>query len=199
MPSVDRIIWNKLGIKRGDILPFTGAPWNMNTTRVTLAEIMAGAGYKIGAEIGVERGKYSRVLCDVIPGVKIFCVDPWRAFGRNSIEKEEVNYQKALAYLSGCNVEIMRMTSLEASQKISDSSLDFVYIDALHDFDSVMMDIILWSPKVRVGGIISGHDYVNYYNTGVIQAVTSYTQSHNILRWYVTTGEKEPSWLWVKP
>jgi hypothetical protein len=198
MPSVDRIIWNKLGIHRFDTLPFNGAPWNMKTTRVTLAEIFAEAEYKVGAEIGVERGHYSRLLCSIIPGVKMFCIDPWQPYAHQSEAREEGIYQKALQTLAGLNVEIIRKTSLEASKDIADNALDFVYIDGLHEFDPVMMDIILWSPKVRKGGIVSGHDYVPYFQYGVIQAVQAYTQVHNIENWYITIGEREPSWLWVK-
>jgi hypothetical protein len=72
-----------------------------------------------------------------------------------------------------------------------------VYIDAMHEFDPVMMDILHWAPKVRPGGIIAGHDYCWYYQGGVVQAVDAYVRAHNILTWYVTQLDKEPSWLWV--
>ncbi len=199
MPSIDRIIWNKLGIHRGDTLPFSGAPWNMKTTRAHIGEIFAEAGFKVGAEVGVERGRYSQYLCKTIPGVKMFCVDPWHPYAHQSEAREEGIYQQALQSLAGCNVEIIRKTSLEASKDILDGSLDFVYIDGLHEFDPVMMDIILWSQKVRRGGIVSGHDYAVQFGFGVIQAVHAYTEAHRVLVWYVTTGDKPTqSWLWVK-
>ena len=40
-----------------------------------------------------------------------------------------------------------------------DESLDFVFIDASHDYDSVKKDIEMWYPKVKKGGILAGHDY----------------------------------------
>jgi len=92
----------------------------------------------------------------------------------------------------------MRMTSLEASQVIADGSLDFVYIDALHEFDPFMMDIILWVPKVRKDGIVSGHDFAHFHEMGIVQAVTAYVTAHSIIPWYITTGEVTPSWFWVK-
>jgi hypothetical protein len=199
MPSLDRIIWNKLGIHRGDALPFTGAPWNLKSHRGHIVEIFNEAGFKFGAEIGIELGRFSRLLCDTIPELKLICVDPWQAYSRNSQEREDKYYQNAKDRLEGKNVEIMRMTSLEASQKVEDNSLDFVYIDALHDFDSVMMDLLLWNPKVKSGGIISGHDFVHYYQFGIIQAVQAFTQAHQIHAWYITTGEPTPSFLWIKP
>jgi hypothetical protein len=51
------------------------------------------------------------------------------------------------------------MSSIEAAETYLDNSLDFVFIDAAHDYDSVKQDIISWLPKVKKGGIISGHDY----------------------------------------
>ena len=48
----------------------------------------------------------------------------------------------------------------DAVKDIEDSSLDFVHIDGDHSYDFVMQDIILWGRKVRIGGIISGHDYL---------------------------------------
>lgn len=34
-----------------------------------------------------------------------------------------------------------------------------VFIDARHDYESVANDIKLWSPKVKIGGVLCGHDY----------------------------------------
>ena len=198
MPSIHRIIWNHLGVHRGDTLPCSGIPWT-KTDRKVLAKIFTDLGYTKGAEVGVERGEFSAFLCESIPNVKMLCVDPWIAYSRQSQTREDKIYGQAMQRLNGRNVEIMRMTSLEASQKIENKSLDFVYIDALHEFDPVMMDIILWAPKVRSGGIVSGHDYQVHYGFGVIQAVQAYTNVHNINPWYVTTEGFAPSWLWVAP
>lgn len=200
MPNIHRNIANLFGIKGGDNLPCNGAPWKMDTTRGTIAELMKMMEFKVGAEVGVERGRYSRVLCETIPGVKLYCVDPWVAYGRCSQAREDALYNQTLSRLAGQNVEIMRMTSMEAASKFQDGVLDFVYIDALHDFDHVMVDLILWASKVRSGGIVSGHDYVNYYQYGVVRAVNAYTAEHSITPWYITTEPTEyPSWFFVKP
>ncbi|MBT5491708.1 class I SAM-dependent methyltransferase, partial [bacterium] len=39
-------------------------------------------------------------------------------------------------------------------------TLDFIYIDANHTYESAKEDIQLWYPKIKVGGMISGHDYI---------------------------------------
>jgi len=66
-------------------------------------------------------------------------------------------------------IELM-MYSHEAVDHVEDQSLDFVFIDAQHDYHSVKKDIELWAPKVKPGGLISGHDYDPKF-PGVIQAV----------------------------
>ena len=56
------------------------------------------------------------------------------------------------------------------SNNYLDKSLDFVFIDADHKYQSVAADINHWRPKVREGGVIAGHDFVTSY-PGVIRAV----------------------------
>jgi hypothetical protein len=61
------------------------------------------------------------------------------------------------------------MSSVEASKLYADGSLDFVMLDADHTLTSVRADIAHWYPKVRVGGILSGHDFSHYF-PGVMRA-----------------------------
>ncbi len=51
------------------------------------------------------------------------------------------------------------MTTEEASFHFPDQSIDIVYVDADHSYEGVTKDLELWTPKVKTGGIISGHDY----------------------------------------
>jgi predicted O-methyltransferase YrrM len=103
-------------------------------------------------------------------------------------------------------VEFLEMMSEDAVKHIPDNSLDFVYIDANHKYDFVMLDILLWSRKVRKGGVVSGHDYFNNpkYNMGVKPAVDDYVRQHNKTL-YLTDKVRDPegrqrvqSWWFVK-
>lgn len=192
-----------MSIKRGDTVPFTG--WSHTVDRVGLAAIMAEAGFAYGAEVGVRAGYYSRVLCDAIPNLHLLCVDPWAPWsgGRPSQGKQDAYLEKSRLVLAGFNVDFIRKTSMEAVKDVADGSLDFVYIDALHNFDNVMLDLIHWAPKVRPGGIVSGHDYVRLHNCGVIDAVHAYTFAHGVYHWYLTFEQNtrhEPyqTWFWVR-
>jgi hypothetical protein len=61
--------------------------------------------------------------------------------------------------------------SADAAAYFADRSLDFVFIDASHDFDGVRRDVAAWLPKVRVGGIFAGHDAGC---PGLLNAVSAY-------------------------
>jgi len=82
--------------------------------------------------------------------------------------------------------------SCNAAKQFEDGSLDFVFIDASHSYENVRKDIIAWLPKVKVGGILAGHDYGNGYE-GVIQAVDEIF-GNKVNKEYI----KEQCWLVVK-
>lgn len=60
--------------------------------------------------------------------------------------------------------------SVQAAELFTNESLAFCFIDAGHDHSSVAADITAWFPKVRIGGLLAGHDYGNGW-PGVIRAV----------------------------
>lgn len=181
-------------VKPNDTLPYTG--W-LDSTREDLAKIEAKLGFTEGAEIGVAKGEHAKLLCDTIPGLHLRLVDPWVAYGRVKQSIADSRFESAVKRLDGCNVTWNRRLSMDAVRDVADGSLDFVYIDGRHDFESVIMDLAKWAPKVRAGGIIGGHDYYEFYQAGVIPAVRAYVQARDIREWYVTK-EKEASWFWVQ-
>jgi hypothetical protein len=185
----------------------SGSPYLLVMSRSVLLEFFAEMGFKKGAEIGVWEGAYSSEMCKTIPDLELICVDPWKVYSeifRGSRKQMRRRYEKCVAALAPYNATIMNMTSLEAAKIIPDESLDFVYIDAAHDFDNVIQDIIAWNKKVKIGGIVSGHDYGHnfLYGYGVIPAVQAYTSAHGIFPYYVTSPQRKhltiESWLWVK-
>lgn len=188
-----------------------------NVGRNDLAGLFAELGFKEGAEIGVEAGVYSEVLCRA--GLKLHCVDLWSGYegykkGDANMQK---NYEDAQRRLKAYDCRFWVMRSTIAAAQFPDQSLDFVYIDANHDLFHVIQDITVWLPKIRKGGIIAGHDYcdrimkrgnkrVKNTTHHVIEAVNAYTKAYAIHPWFVL-GRKEAregeirdknrSWMWV--
>lgn len=178
----------------------------MLTDRIELAKHFNKLGFKVGAEIGVADGRYSEILCKNIPGLKLYCVDPWLPYEDNwrSEKYQQGAYKRAKERLDNYNVEFIKKISIEASLAFQDKILDFVFIDGVHTFDYVMEDIIAWSRKVRKGGIVSGHDYYQFNKSGIIQAVNAYVEEHKIdlnLTLRNEDGHKDdkcPCWWFVK-
>ena len=190
----NRLIHERMRIKPYDSLPMKG--WRHSVTRKDLYQIFAELEYKNGAEVGVASGRNARDMFRIIPDLHLYLVDPYTAYFRYSQALCDKRYKGMMKLLENRCKTVLRMTSLEASQQVEDESLDFVYIDGDHRFPAVMLDILLWVPKVRKGGIVAGHDYYHFYQSGVVDAVQAYTRAMRINQWYIT-WEKEASWFWV--
>ena len=175
-------------------------------SRIDLAKYFNSKGFKVGAEIGVCDGRYSEILCQKIKGLKLYCIDLWNKYEDNWGSKEYHNkaYNEAKEKLSKYNTEIIRKKSIEASFEIPDNSLDFVFIDGDHHFDFVMTDIIIWSRKVRKGGIVALHDFTFFHNSGIVEAVNKYTEIHKIelnviqRNQHNSRDDRQPVAWWVK-
>ena len=158
-----------------------------------------------GVELGVEQGKYSERLCQLIPDIKLYSIDAWTAYAsyREHVSQDKIDgfYRSTIERLAPYNVDVIKAFSMDAVELFGDGSLDFVYIDGNHEFVSVTQDIAHWSKKVRKGGIVAGHDFVRdknrKYVNHVKDVVHAWTYSHGIRPWFVLSGDKSPSWFWV--
>ena len=75
-------------------------------------------------------------------------------------EGEDKYYEEAKAVLSQFpNAELIRDFTHNAVKLFDDNSIDFVFIDACHEYKYVLQDIQDWYPKVKSSGIIGGDDY----------------------------------------
>jgi hypothetical protein len=59
-------------------------------------------------------------------------------------------------------IQIHQGDSAESASDFADGTLDFVFIDAAHDYDSVVKDLAAWYHKLKPGGIWAGHDYPHH-------------------------------------
>jgi hypothetical protein len=118
-------------------------------------------------EIGVWAGSTTQYA--VKAGCKCFAVDTWEGshsdfsgmdadrFGGDNILRAFCKNMRADLFT---NVFPLKGTSqFWANAWPKDLPIDFVYIDADHEYIEVKRDIEYWTPLVRKGGIIAGHDY----------------------------------------
>lgn len=134
-----------------------------------------------GVEIGTLYGGYSAEILARWGG-HLYCVDPWVNQPKetyfdsaNLLNMEEI-YQSVVArFANNPHCSLLRMFSKDAVAKFQDGELDFVYLDGNHAVDAVREDIGLWWPKVKIGGIFSGHDcnmrYADDTNSDALTAV----------------------------
>jgi|GEM_PF-6428377 len=89
-----------------------------NFGRHELAELFAELKFKYGAEIGVEQGAYSEILCKANPDMKLFAVDAWTVYrgykDHTRQEKLDAFYKIARKRLAAYKCEIVKKFSLEA-------------------------------------------------------------------------------------
>lgn len=181
-------------------------------TRDELPALCVSLGFKFGAEVGVYKAAYSEQFAKA--GMLWFAVDPWEAFdgqGRTQQrqERQDFLFGHATRVLAPYpNATILRKPSLEAARLFRDGSLDIVYVDGDHTFAAVAADLYAWYPKVKSGGILSGHDYdflTKPGSTNVIchvgPVVDAFVQAFRIPRYYIFGSQPKcpASFLLVKP
>lgn len=187
-----------------------------NVSRNNLGEWFKDLNFRVGAEVGVERGVFSKILLTAHPTLELFCIDSWQQYegytARLNNEALPNKFYETQEKLKGYNVHFMKQFSMDAVKRFKDNTLDFVYIDANHDLPWVMDDLIQWEKKVRPGGILCGHDYIKMRpnkpsKVRVVEALAWYTELKPIKTWFVIgarakeTGvlrDNDRSWMWVK-
>lgn len=149
--------------------------------------------YSVFVEVGVWLGKslvyamqYARDVGK--RNIKFYAVDTWEGC-------EEVHYQHMQQYggpeglykqflrnVRGYKVTVIREPSLEAVKKIENAFN--VFIDANHEYASVVADIKAWTGVVQEFGRIGGHDYRTW--PSVQRAVSECFRNYSVMGdcWY---------------
>ena len=204
-------------------LPLTDYMEIPNVGRDDLAVLVHELDFKVGVEVGVQRGMYSEIICKANPQMKVYGVDPWRMYPTakatetrtaDATPQKDVDgwYQDTLRRMAIYpNYQIIKESSMMGVKKFEDNSIDFVYIDADHGYNFVMEDISEWYKKLRKGGIISGHDYYTIKEPRALmhvkKAVNDFVRKNQIkplIIWGInaripgTIRDKWRSWSFIK-
>lgn len=171
------------------------SPEDMQFYKKVVEQASNGAHF---VEVGSYKGRSSSFMAVEIAlsekQIKFDCVDTWKGSeehikGGIFEDPDVVNNRLYDEFLKNMepvkdHYTPIRMTSLEAASLYQDNSLDFVFIDAAHDYENVLNDILAWSAKVKSGGIISGHDF---HHPPIQQAVSETVGEANSFGgcWYV--------------
>jgi len=203
--------------------------------RLDFLEKIKGFDIKNSCEVGVLRGDYSCEILKRIPSIQThYAIDSWAPqlnYNDSSSNTEDGHIndlrcatENLQPFIQQGRVKILKGLSIDMCEQIEDDSLDFIYIDARHDYIGVLSDIKSYWPKLKSGGILSGHDYMDAsevrrfhyitktpsqdwsicedgsYNVRAVKgAVEDWSAEHNI---QVLLSYREPAWhTWcmIKP
>jgi hypothetical protein len=110
-------------------------------------------------EVGSWAGRSAIILAKA--GATVTCVDTWEGSKDGGTDKYDRSRGTPLEVFkrntAGYPITAHVGRSPLAARDFDDHSFDIVYIDAEHDYDSVMADIKAWMPKAK--HTIAGHDY----------------------------------------
>lgn len=142
---------------------------------------------EVGAFLGKSTSFMAVEISNSRKDIRFDVVDTWEG----SIEHQEGAEHERKAVLEGTLfdnfkrnmkpvahiITPVRAPSVEAAKRYRDASLDFVFLDAAHDYDNVKADITAWRSKVKSGGYLGGHDYQLIF-PGVMKAVQEEFPQH---------------------
>lgn len=170
-------------------------------------------------ELGVQAGIYADLILNTAPGLHHYVgIDPWIPQPREryrdiandiSLSEHEANMRSALRRLDSHHrpdrtrtVTLLRKTSVDAVRLFKNGSLDVVYVDGRHDYFGVLRDMEDWWPKLKIGGLLAGHDYMTGVAAssvfGVRAAADKFARDHMTI--IMTTRDVTfPSFIIIKP
>jgi hypothetical protein len=144
------------------------------------------------AEIGVYKGDHAKMIKEVNTPEELYLIDLWAIHDTpytGSLRKYSKNKQHVRNYGKVKNmfkddehIKLIKKSSLEAVKEFEDEYFDYVYIDADHTYEAAKDDINHWYKKVKVGGYLCGHDYLEeaFCNFGVRRAVDEFIEESNL-------------------
>ena len=167
-----------------------------------LQDLLEDFTHPIVIEVGSWIGTSTLAILESISrkGGKLYCIDHWG--GTPDVVPHQklsqdvdvflvFKYRLKLAGFWDCVCPIMT-DSVSASEIIKDKIADLVFIDANHSYESVKKDIEIWQPKLKLGGILCGHDYSPSHQ-GLIRAVD---EAFNFKHYLDKRPLREQSSIW---
>lgn len=133
-------------------------------------------------EVGVDRGVFSAHFMRYARYLRHYIgVDPYHATDEFPSNRDGDLHVAASRYAGSPVGTLLRTSGAVLALSITNGQLghikegkvDFVYIDAVHEYAHVKQDIATWWPLISDRGILAGHDY-DETHPGVMQAVQEF-------------------------
>lgn len=147
------------------------------------------------AEIGVDEGKFSRLINRICRPSMFHLIDIW-----GTDRFHDGKYEAVKAYFADKlyrnEAQITKKLSTQAATDFPDGYFDWIYLDTDHMYETTRDELRLFAPKMKSGGIIAGHDYVkgNWIASlryGVVEAVHEFCVQQDWELLYITAEPNE--------
>lgn len=130
---------------------------------------------KVIVELGTYAGGTTIHMSKIVGDkAQIWTVDIF-AINRSHIREETIENLKKYK-----NINLLEMTTQQAAYDFN-LPVDFLFIDADHQDDSILKDCSSWLPKLRSGGIVVFDDYFNDDFPSVARRVEEQTKDWEII------------------
>lgn len=165
----------------------------------------------VGVELGLYRAESFCALLQNCPNIKkLYGVDSWQPYDdwigtsrdakkagkTTNIPSMDLVRETALNYIyfsgQAHRAEILEMDTAEAVLEFEDDSLDFVFLDAYLSEEQARRELRDWWPKVKKGGLFSGHDWQDRMVRDVVREFIDENDPD------ATWCAYDQSWAWIK-
>lgn len=140
-----------------------------------LAKNTQGATYvELGSYLGASSCFIASGIKSAGVAAKFFCVDTWANEGmaEGSRDTYDAFLQNTVAF---SDVIVPLRGKSDKVAKNFDKEIDFLFIDAGHDYENVSTDVRLWFPKLKSGALVIFHD--TGWAEGVQRVVNEYVRT----------------------
>ena len=160
----------------------------------------------IFVEVGCFMGKSTSCMAYLIKesgkNIDFYAIDNWEGSEEHQEHYSDKNLweifeQNMVKYNLTEYIKPIKMNSIDASKLFPDESIDFLHLDASHDYENVMKDLKAWFPKIKKGGVISGDDFDIKAWAGVVHAVADFFEGNEVLI-ERKPGEAGNLWIYFK-
>ena len=154
--------------------------------RLMLISHLERLGLKSGVELGVREGIFAAQVLKLWPSAQRYVlVDAWTQMYDAQYGKDDFNanfrttmsqnvtrpscqetFEKAMNGGScGTKIDVCKSWTHTCADRFASKEFEFIYVDALHDYKGVLRDLEYWWPKLKPGGVIAGHDFLDMNST----------------------------------
>jgi len=169
-----------------ELRPFDPQGWYVNGGQ--MEQLFSIYQPQVVIEVGCWAGASTRHIASLLPeGGILYAVDHWNGSEEHQAGEPFWNpvlphlYEQFLSNVIHANltdkIVPVRMSSVDASLYLADVRADLIYIDASHDYQSVLNDLHVWYPRLSEHGVLCGDDW-GYPD--ICRAVFEFANKHGL-------------------